>query len=125
MTIDETPRGQGSGGEAPGVGSSAHEIERVYDAIAVGKLQDRATFDTAYGRHPTNRMAFTGRPLTGGKRAVTHVRVVERMAKGSVALVECRLETGRTHQIRVHLAAIGLPVVGDPVYGVPDPELGR
>src|SRR5207248_1065377 len=96
---------------------SAHTVERIYDAIVVGPLPDRVTYDTAYGRHPTDRLRFTSKPRAGGKRAVTHVRVVERMAKGSVALVECRLETGRTHQIRVHLSEHGAPLLGDPLYG--------
>src|SRR5262249_41356901 len=100
-------------------------IERVYDAVAVGPLPDRATFDSAYGRHPTDRKRFTSRPRTGDKRAVTHVRVVERFGRGGATLVECRLETGRTHQIRVHLSENGAPLLGDPLYGKPpkDPKL--
>jgi 23S rRNA pseudouridine1911/1915/1917 synthase len=101
---------------------AAHTIERVYDAIVVttaAPLPDRASFDTAYGRHPTDRKRFTSKPRTGGKRAVTQVRVVERFAKVGAALVECRLETGRTHQIRVHLSENGAPLLGDPLYGKP------
>jgi 23S rRNA pseudouridine1911/1915/1917 synthase len=105
---------------------SAHELERVYDAIAVGVLPDRKTFDTMHGRHPTDRKKFSSRPVTRsreGKRAVTHVQVVERF-EGAVRL-ECRLETGRTHQIRVHLAEANAPLLGDTLYGKPprDPRL--
>ena len=101
---------------------AAHSLERVYDAIAVGTLSDRQTFDTLHGRHPTDRKRFTSRTREG-KRAVTHVQVVERFA-GAVR-VECRLETGRTHQIRVHLAEANAPLLGDALYGKPprDPRV--
>ena len=99
------------------VAFAAHDVERVYDALAIGPLPDRADYDTAYGRHPTDRKAFTSRPRGPAKRAVTHVVVVERLAGARVARVECRLETGRTHQIRVHLAEHGAPLLGDPLYG--------
>ena len=98
---------------------AAHDLDRVYDALAVGALPDAATYDTAYGRHPVDRKAFTSRPRAPSKRAVTNVRVIERLASGAVARVECRLETGRTHQIRVHLADHGAPLLGDPLYGKP------
>lgn len=102
----------------------AHDIERRYLAIAVGAPPDQATYDTLIGRHRVDRKRFTTR-TTRGKRAVTHLRLLERLH--GAALVECTLDTGRTHQIRVHLAEHGHPVLGDPVYGRPprDPELRR
>lgn len=93
----------------------AHTIERVYEALVVGEARD-ATFATLHGRHPRDRLRFTSRVKTG-KRAVTHVRVLERLA--GATRVECTLETGRTHQIRVHLSESGTPVLGDPLYGRP------
>ena len=92
----------------------AHSMERAYVAIAVGQLPDSLTIDSLHGRHPTDRKRFSGR-VTRGKRAVTHVRVLERLHEAS--LVECRLETGRTHQIRVHLSEAGHALLGDPLYG--------
>ncbi|MDP9035400.1 MAG: RluA family pseudouridine synthase [Myxococcota bacterium] len=91
----------------------AHTMERVYEAIIVGQLSAR-TFDTLHGRHPADRLRFTSR-VSSGKRAVTHVRVLADL--GAATHVECRLETGRTHQIRMHLAEGGAPVLGDPLYG--------
>jgi 23S rRNA pseudouridine1911/1915/1917 synthase len=93
---------------------SVHDIERIYLAIVVGPLADRGTFETAYGRHPTDRKRFSSR-VASGRRAVTHYRVLERL-EGAV-LVEARLETGRTHQVRVHFADHGCPLLGDPMYG--------
>jgi 23S rRNA pseudouridine1911/1915/1917 synthase len=92
----------------------AHDIEREYLAIAVGAPPERATYETWYGRHPVHRKRFTSR-VSRGKRAVTHLFVRERL-HGS-ALLACRLDTGRTHQIRVHLAEHGTPLLGDPLYG--------
>ena len=92
-----------------------HEMGRVYVAIVAGHAVD-ATYDTLHGRHPTDRLRFTTR-VARGKRAVTHVRVLERLLGGRATLVECRLDTGRTHQIRVHLAEVAkTPILGDPVY---------
>ena len=106
---------------------SAHEPERVYVALAWGHLEtDQGTIDAPIGRstrHPT-RMAVTD----NGRHAVTHYAVEQRFHEPVAAsLVRCRLETGRTHQIRVHLRAIGHPVVGDRDYdgGRPGLDPGR
>jgi 23S rRNA pseudouridine1911/1915/1917 synthase len=94
---------------------AAHSIEREYVAICVGEVR-AATFDTLHGRHPTDRIRFSSKVKTG-KRAVTHVRPLERFGGGVATLVACRLETGRTHQIRVHLADHRTPILGDALYG--------
>jgi len=90
----------------------AHEVSREYLALAAGRVEHDGKVDAPVGRHPVQRtrMAVTA----GGKPAVTHYRALERFP--AATLLECRLETGRTHQIRVHLASIGHPLVGDPVY---------
>lgn len=92
---------------------AAHSIDRRYLAVVAGRpARDGGTIDAPIGRSPTNRkkMAITA----GGKRAVTHYCVLRRLR--DAALVECRLETGRTHQVRVHMASIGHALLGDPVY---------
>ena len=92
-----------------------HSITRKYRAIVCGNLKDdEGTVDAPLGRHPQDRkkMAIV---CTGGKRAVTHYRVLERF--GNYTYIECQLETGRTHQIRVHMASLGHPLLGDEVYG--------
>lgn len=101
-----------------------HSLERAYLAIALGRPPESIRYDTFHGRHPANRKKFTSRG-DRGRRAVTDLESVE-ILHGS-ALVRCRLETGRTHQIRVHLAEHGHPVLGDPLYGksIGDPELRR
>ncbi len=90
-----------------------HDIDRFYLAIASGRPPDEVTYDTLHGRHPRHRKRFSSQ-VREGKRAVTHVVTLERLH--GAALVRCTLETGRTHQIRVHLADAGFPLIGDPVY---------
>ena len=92
-----------------------HSIKRRYRAIVRGNLkEDTGTIEGPIGRHPTDRkkMAIN---YKNGKDAVTHYKVLERF--GQYTYVECRLETGRTHQIRVHMSSIGHPLLGDIVYG--------
>ncbi|HEU4536628.1 MAG TPA: RluA family pseudouridine synthase, partial [Polyangiaceae bacterium] len=105
---------------------AAHDIERSYLALAAGATAPQS-ISRPHARHPTDRLRFTSR-LPAGKRAVTHLEPLARLAGGKATLVRCRLETGRTHQIRVHLAEVaGTPVLGDPLYGRPpaDPALRR
>jgi len=95
---------------------AAHSVERSYLALTVGVPQ-AGSITSLYGRDPKSRLRFSSQVNTG-KRAVTHVKVVERFAKGAAALIECRLETGRTHQIRVHLSMeTRTPLLGDELYG--------
>lgn len=92
-----------------------HSINRRYRAVVWGNLpEDTGTVEGPVGRHPTDRkkMAINRK---NGKEAVTHYQVLERF--GNATYVECRLETGRTHQIRVHMSSIGHPLLGDEVYG--------
>jgi len=92
------------------------DVLREYVAVcAPAPAVDGGTIRTLYNRHPVDRKRFSSKVPTG-KPAVTHWTVVERLGLGA-ALVRCRLETGRTHQIRVHMADSGWPLVGDPVYG--------
>ena len=100
-----------------------HTMARTYEAIVCGVMkEDCGTVDAPIGRHPTDRkkMCVTQR---GGRNAVTHWEVVRRY-KGYTH-IRCKLETGRTHQIRVHMAYIGHPILGDTVYGRKKPELGQ
>ena len=100
-----------------------HTMARTYEAIVCGSFrEDSGTVNAPIGRHPSDRkkMTVTAR---NSKEAVTHWEVVARYR--GYTHVRCRLETGRTHQIRVHMASIGHPILGDTVYGHKKPELGQ
>ena len=98
-----------------------HTLSRVYRCIVVGNLrEDAGTVDAPIGRCPADRKKMA--VVAGGRPAVTHWTVLERLPGHTY--VECRLETGRTHQIRVHMASIGHPILGDTVYGSKKPVPG-
>jgi 23S rRNA pseudouridine1911/1915/1917 synthase len=88
-------------------------VDRIYHAIASGDISAAGAVDAPIGRHRVHRTRMA--VVSGGREARTHYAPLERF--GMATLVECKLDTGRTHQIRVHLAAIGHPLLGDPVYG--------
>ena len=91
-----------------------HTLARTYECIVVGELrEDRGTVNAPIARHPTDRKRMA--VVAGGREAVTHWEVIARYP--GYTHVRCRLETGRTHQIRVHMAYIGHPILGDTVYG--------
>jgi 23S rRNA pseudouridine1911/1915/1917 synthase len=110
----------------------AHSITRRYLALVYGVPGAlTGTIDSPIGRHPVHRKKMSGQSRSG-RRAVTRWRVLRGYEQDRLSLVELTLETGRTHQIRVHFSEMGLPIVGDPVYGSPsrarslaDPELRR
>lgn len=92
-----------------------HDITRKYHAIVHGNLkEDTGTINAPIGRHPVDRKKMSVH-ANNGRPAVTHYNVLERF--GNYTYIECQLETGRTHQIRVHMASIGHPILGDAVYG--------
>ena len=100
-----------------------HTMARTYEAIVCGSFkEDSGTVDAPIGRHPSDRkkMCVTAR---NSKNAVTHWEVVDRYP--GYTHIRCKLETGRTHQIRVHMAHIGHPILGDTIYGHKKPELGQ
>lgn len=96
---------------------AAHDLEKDYVAIVHGAPPPQGTLDTLIGRSPANRQKMAVL-RAGGRRAVTHWRVEAALPDG-LCRVACRIETGRTHQIRVHLASLGAPIVGDALYGKP------
>lgn len=98
---------------------SVHTVKRIYQALIFGSpAEDTGKIEGIIGRHPTERLRLSGK-AKNGKHAVTRWKVKERY--GRVSLVELRLETGRTHQIRVHMTEAGFPLIGDPLY----PDGGR
>lgn len=95
---------------------AAHSVEREYRALTLG-IPKAGRIETLHGRDPKSRLKFSSKVATG-KKAVTHVELVERLGAGKAALVSCRLETGRTHQIRVHLSGeCKAPILADALYG--------
>lgn len=92
-----------------------HSITRRYHAVVYGNFkEERGTVNAPIGRHPVDRKKMSTKS-SSGRPAVTHYRVLERF--GNYTYIECELETGRTHQIRVHMSSIGHPILGDAVYG--------
>ncbi len=92
-----------------------HSIKREYQAVVYGNIkEDKGTVDAPIGRHPVHRKQMAITPLNS-KRAVTHFEVIERL--NGYTHIKCNLETGRTHQIRVHMASLGHSIAGDEVYG--------
>ena len=99
-----------------------HDVSRIYHAIVLGNIkEDSGTINKPIGRHPVDRkkMAIVTDPTRKAREAITHFEVLERFAtrEGRFTYVKCKLETGRTHQIRVHMSSIGHALLGDEIYG--------
>ena len=106
---------------------AAREVKKKYVALVHGWVKkDSGTIAQSISRDPVRRMRMTTR-LEGGRAAVTHYRVVRRLDTkfGKFTLLDVKIDTGRTHQIRVHVAAMGHPVVGDTMYGAPKQARGK
>lgn len=92
-----------------------HSINRIYEAIVHGNIkEEEGTVNAPIGRHPTDRKKMSIH-AKNARNAITHYKVLKRF--GDYTYIQCKLETGRTHQIRVHMASIGHPLLGDQVYG--------
>ncbi len=96
-----------------------HDIERLYQAIIWGRPNPfDGSIEGNIGRHPVQRKKMTVVGMDSGKHAITHYKIIKSLSMAA-SLIECRLETGRTHQIRVHMTSMGHPLIGDQTYGNP------